>query len=35
VVLGGITENNKKKIKLLNCNSFAGITYFKKKAPTN
>ena len=35
VVLGGITETNKKKIKLLNCNSFAGITYFKKKAPAN
>ena len=35
VVLGGVTENNKKKIKLLNCHSFAGVTYFKKKAPTN
>jgi len=34
IALGGITKNNKKKIKLLNCNSFAGITYFKKKAPT-
>jgi len=35
IVLGGITINNKKKIKLVNCNSFAGITYFKKKAPTS
>ena len=35
IVLGGITKNNKKKIKLVNCNSFAGISYFKKKAPTN
>ena len=35
IVLGGITKNNKKKIKLVDCNSFAGITYFKKKAPTN
>ena len=35
IVLGGITKNNEKKIKLVNCNSFAGISYFKKKAPTN
>jgi thiamine-phosphate pyrophosphorylase len=35
IVLGGITKKNQKKIKLVNCNSFAGITYFKKKAPTN
>ena len=35
IVLGGVTQNNEKKIKLVNCNSFAGITYFKKKAPTN
>ena len=35
IVLGGITKNNKKQIKLVNCNSFAGISYFKKKAPTN
>ena len=34
IVLGGITKKNEKKIKLVNCNSFAGITYFKKKAPT-
>ena len=34
IVLGGITKNNQKKIKLINCNSFAGISYFKKKAPT-
>ena len=35
IVLGGVTKNNQKKIKLVNCNSFAGISYFKKKAPTN
>ena len=35
IVLGGITKNNIKQIKLVNCNSFAGISYFKKKAPTN
>ena len=35
IVLGGITKHNEKKIKLVNCNSFAGISYFKKKAPTN
>ena len=35
IVLGGITKDNKKKIKLVSCNSFAGISYFKKKAPTN
>jgi len=35
IVLGGVTKNNKKKIKLVGCNSFAGITYFKKKALTN
>ncbi len=34
IVLGGITKNNRKKIKLVNCDSFAGISYFKKKAPT-
>ena len=35
IVLGGITKNNIKQIKLVNCNSFAGISYYKKKAPTN
>ena len=35
IALGGITKNNKKKIKMVNCESFAGITYFKKKAPTS
>ena len=35
IVLGGITRINKKQIKLVNCNSFAGISYFKKKAPTS
>ena len=33
--LGGLTKNNKNQMKLVNCNSFAGITYFKKKAPTS
>ena len=35
IALGGITKNNKKKIRMVNCKSFAGITYFKKKAPTS
>ncbi len=34
IALGGVTQKNLKKIKLTGCNSFAGITYFKKKAPT-
>jgi thiamine-phosphate pyrophosphorylase len=29
VALGGITTNNKKKLKLLNCFGFAGISYFE------
>jgi len=29
VVLGGISKKNLKKIKLLNCFEFAGISYFK------
>ena len=28
VALGGISKNNKKKIKLINCFGFAGISYF-------
>ena len=35
IALGGLTKNNKNQMKLVNCNSFAGITYFKKKAPTS
>tara|TARA_B100000609_G_C17062510_1_gene354816 strand:+ start:120 stop:671 length:552 start_codon:yes stop_codon:yes gene_type:complete len=31
IALGGINENNIKKLKLININGFAGITYFKKK----
>ena len=33
VALGGITNNNLKKIKLTKAVGFAGISYFKKKAP--
>ena len=34
VALGGINKNNLKKLKLLNLNEFAGISFFsKKKAP--
>ena len=29
VALGGITKKNKKKIKLINCFGFAGISYFE------
>tara|TARA_B100000674_G_scaffold133351_1_gene103020 strand:- start:438 stop:965 length:528 start_codon:yes stop_codon:yes gene_type:complete len=29
IALGGISINNKKKIKLLNCNGFSGISYFE------
>ena len=29
VALGGITKNNKKRIKLLNCFGFSGISYFE------
>tara|TARA_Y100000768_G_C23932089_1_gene660624 strand:- start:237 stop:776 length:540 start_codon:yes stop_codon:yes gene_type:complete len=31
IVLGGVTKNNLKKINLVDCNNFAGISYFKKK----
>ena len=33
IILGGIKEEKLKLIKFLNFRSFAGITYFKKKAP--
>ena len=33
VALGGITNNNLKKIKLTKAVGLAGITFFKKKAP--
>jgi len=29
VALGGISKNNEKKLKLINCFGFAGISYFK------
>ena len=29
VALGGINKNNEKKLKLLNCLGFAGISYFE------
>ena len=29
IALGGISIENKKKIKLLNCNGFSGISYFE------
>ena len=31
VALGGINENNKNNLKLLNCDGYAGITFFKNK----
>ena len=31
VALGGISEKNKKKLKLLNNEEFAGISYFEQK----
>ena len=30
VALGGISKNNIKKLKLINCSDFAGISYFKE-----
>ncbi len=34
IALGGLSRNNLKQLKLVFCNSFAGISYFeKKKAP--
>ena len=29
IALGGISKNNKKKLKLINCFGFAGISYFR------
>ena len=31
IALGGINKNNLKKIKMVNCNGFAGIKYFKNE----
>ncbi len=33
ILLGGVTKDKLRLIKLMNCKSFAGISYFKKKAP--
>ena len=33
IPLGGISEDKIKLIKMLDCEGFAGITYFKKKGP--
>ena len=33
VALGGISDENLKKLKLINCEGFAGITFFQKKRP--
>lgn len=33
IALGGINNLNKKKLKLINCFNFAGISYFQKKRP--
>ena len=33
IALGGITENNIKKLRLLNISGYAAITYFQKKRP--
>ena len=33
IALGGISEKNLKVLGVTNCYGFAGITYFKKKAP--
>tara|TARA_B100000900_G_scaffold374261_1_gene355425 strand:- start:121 stop:675 length:555 start_codon:yes stop_codon:yes gene_type:complete len=33
VALGGVSETNFKKLKLVNIKEFAGIQFFKKKAP--
>ena len=33
IALGGISQNNIKKLSLLNILGFAGISFFKKKGP--
>jgi len=33
IALGGINENNIKKLNLLNINGFGGISFFQKKRP--
>ena len=34
-MLGGMNENNLKKIKMLNINRVAGISFYKKKPAFN
>tara|TARA_B110000305_G_scaffold208408_1_gene240635 strand:- start:636 stop:1004 length:369 start_codon:yes stop_codon:yes gene_type:complete len=33
IALGGISDNNLKKLSLTSCHGFAGITFFEKKRP--
>ena len=33
IALGGISNENLKKLKLINCNGFSGISFFEKKRP--
>ena len=33
IALGGINQNNFKKLNLLNCSGFAGISWLKKNGP--
>ena len=33
IALGGISKENIKKLKVINCVGFAGISYFQKKRP--
>ena len=35
IALGGINQKNIKKLKLLNCEGFAGISWIKKNGPKN
>ena len=35
IALGGISNGNKKKLKLVNCFGFAGISYFEQKKGPN
>ncbi len=35
IALGGINQNNLRRIKLLNCSGFAGISWIKKTAQEN
>ena len=35
IALGGISNENLKKLKLINCDGFAGISFFQKKTAPN